>query len=81
MTGGVFNAIGNTAGITTPLVIGYILGATNSFHYALVFVGLHGLVAVMSYWLIVGKIERFNVRSRRRSGNANEVIDGTPAVR
>ncbi|MBN8758707.1 MFS transporter [Variovorax sp. SCN45] len=81
LTGGVFNAIGNTAGITTPLVIGYILGATNSFHYALVFVGLHGLVAVMSYWLIVGKIERFNVRSRRRSGNANEVIDGTPAVR
>lgn len=65
LTGGVFNAIGNTAGITTPLVIGYILGATGSFHYALVFVGLHGLVAVMSYWLIVGRIERFSLSSRK----------------
>lgn len=61
LTGGVFNAIGNTAGITTPLVIGYILGATNSFHYALIFVGMHGLVAVLSYWLIVGRIERLNI--------------------
>lgn len=59
LTGGVFNAIGNTAGITTPVVIGYILGTTGSFHQALVFVGLHGVVAVASYWLLVGRIERF----------------------
>lgn len=65
LTGGVFNAIGNTAGITTPLVIGYLLGATNSFRYALVFVGLHGLVAVISYWLIVGRIERFSLPAQR----------------
>lgn len=62
LTGGVFNAIGNTAGITTPVVIGYILAATGSFHGALVFVGLHGVVAVASYWLVVGKIERFEPR-------------------
>lgn len=67
LTGGVFNAIGDTAGITTPLVIGYILGATGSFHYALVFVGMHGIVAVLSYWFIVGKIERFSIaRAGRR---------------
>jgi ACS family glucarate transporter-like MFS transporter len=59
LTGGVFNAIGNTAGITTPVVIGYILATTGSFHQALVFVGLHGVVAVASYWLLVGRIERF----------------------
>ncbi|MBS0455411.1 MAG: MFS transporter [Proteobacteria bacterium] len=64
LTGGVFNAIGNTAGITTPVVIGYILGATGSFQQALVFVGLHGLVAVASYWLIVGRIERFEITPR-----------------
>ncbi|MGI4778395.1 MAG: MFS transporter [Janthinobacterium lividum] len=62
LTGGVFNAIGNMAGITTPVVIGYILGATGSFQGALVFVGLHGLVAVASYWLIVGRIERFELK-------------------
>jgi ACS family glucarate transporter-like MFS transporter len=64
LTGGVFNAIGNMAGITTPVVIGYILGATGSFQGALVFVGLHGLVAVASYWLIVGRIERFEIAPR-----------------
>jgi ACS family glucarate transporter-like MFS transporter len=75
LTGGVFNAIGNTAGITTPVVIGYILGATGSFHQALVFVGLHGVVAVASYWLVVGKIERFEPKraasSRAVAGEAH----------
>lgn len=61
VTGGVFNAIGNSAGIVTPLVIGYILGETGSFHGALIYVGAHGLVAVLSYWFIVGRIERFEV--------------------
>nr|WP_315416809.1 MFS transporter [uncultured Pseudomonas sp.] len=58
LTGGIFNGIGNAAGIITPLVIGYILAATNSFEGALLFVGLHGIVAVFSYWVIVGKLQR-----------------------
>lgn len=58
LTGGLFNAIGNIAGIITPVVIGYILALTNSFEGALLFVGLHGLVAIFSYWVIVGKIQR-----------------------
>ncbi|HBL65493.1 MAG TPA: MFS transporter [Achromobacter sp.] len=64
LTGGVFNAVGNTAGITTPVVIGYILGTTGSFHQALVFVGLHGVVAVASYWLLVGRIQRFEPKRK-----------------
>ena len=77
LTGGVFNAIGNMAGITTPVVIGYILGATGSFQGALVFVGLHGLVAVASYWLIVGRIERFELRRPARA--AEEKMAGAEA--
>lgn len=61
LTGGIFNAIGNSAGIVTPLVIGYILVETQSFNGALLFVGLHGLVAVLSYWILVGKLERFTL--------------------
>jgi D-galactonate transporter len=61
VTGGVFNGIGNAAGIVTPLVIGYILSSTGSFNGALLFVGLHGLVAVLSYWFIVGPIQRLEV--------------------
>lgn len=62
-TGGVFNAFGNTAGIITPVVIGYILQTTGSFDGALLYVGAHGLLAVASYWLIVGKIKRFELNS------------------
>lgn len=35
-TGGLFNSLGNVAGIITPVVIGYILQETNSFANALV---------------------------------------------
>jgi D-galactonate transporter len=62
LTGGVFNAIGNTAGIVTPVAIGYILAATGSFNGALLYVGLHGLLAVLCYWIIVGPIERLVIR-------------------
>ena len=58
LTGGVFNAIGNVAGIVTPIVIGYILAATGSFDGAIVFVALHPLLAVFSYLVIVGPIRR-----------------------
>ncbi|EPJ5577610.1 MFS transporter [Citrobacter farmeri] len=60
-TGGLFNSLGNVAGIITPVVIGYILQETNSFANALVFVGTHGIIAVCSYWFIVGKIERLKI--------------------
>ncbi len=63
-TGGVFNAFGNTAGIVTPVVIGYLLQSSGNFEWALVYVGAHGLLAVASYWLLVGKIQRFELKSR-----------------
>ena len=44
-------------------MIGYILSATGSFNGALVFVGLNALVAVVSYLLIVGRIERFELET------------------
>ncbi|EMM5418217.1 MFS transporter [Citrobacter amalonaticus] len=63
-TGGLFNSLGNIAGIVTPVVIGYILQETNSFANALIFVGTHGIIAVCSYWFIVGKIERLKIAPR-----------------
>lgn len=66
-TGGLFNSLGNVAGIITPVVIGYILQETNSFANALVFVGTHGIIAVCSYWFIVGKIERLKIAPRENA--------------
>jgi len=58
LSGGVFNTFGSVASITTPIVIGYLIRATGSFAWALVFVGLNAVVALLSYLLIVGEIRR-----------------------
>ena len=59
LSGGLFNTFGNTAGITTPIVIGYILQATGSFAGALVFVGANAAMAIFCYLVLVGEIKRF----------------------
>lgn len=58
LNGGLFNLIGNMAGITTPIIIGYIVEKTGSFNGALVFVGLTALLAIVAYLPIVGEIKR-----------------------
>lgn len=58
LSGGLFNTFGNIASITTPIVIGYIISATGSFKWALVYVGANALLAVFSYLFIVGRIQR-----------------------
>lgn len=58
LSGALFNTFGNTAAITTPIIIGYIVGATGSFAGALVFVVANALVAILSYVLVVGPIVR-----------------------
>jgi ACS family glucarate transporter-like MFS transporter len=62
LNGGLFNLIGNMAGITTPIVIGYLVKKTGSFHDALVFVGLTALLAIFSYLVIVGEIKRLELQ-------------------
>ncbi|WUR15842.1 MFS transporter [[Empedobacter] haloabium] len=62
LSGGLFNTFGNTAAITTPIAIGYILEATGSFAGALVFVGANALVAILCYLFVVGDIRRFEFR-------------------
>ena len=58
LAGGVFNMCGNISSITTPIVIGYIIQRTGSFNGALVFVAANGLLAAVSYLVIVGEIKR-----------------------
>lgn len=71
LSGGLFNTFGNVAGITTPIIIGYIIKGTGSFNGALVFVGINALVAILSYLLIVGEIKRMEL-------GAPPVADGEP---
>ncbi len=61
MNGALFNLFGNTAGITTPLIIGSIVERTHSYNGALIFVGLIAFCAIVSYGPIVGEIKRIEL--------------------
>jgi ACS family glucarate transporter-like MFS transporter len=61
INGALFNLIGNMAGITTPIIIGYIVQKTGSFDDALIFVSVTALCAIISYGPIVGEIKRLDL--------------------
>jgi MFS transporter, ACS family, glucarate transporter len=58
LSGGLFNTFGNTAAITTPIAIGYIVQWNHSFNGALVFVAANALTAIVAYLFVVGEIKR-----------------------
>lgn len=62
LSGGLFNTFGNTAGITTPIVIGYLVAGSGSFDGALIFVAANAAVAILSYLFIVGEIKRVELK-------------------
>lgn len=61
LSGALFNTFGNTAAITTPIIIGYIVAVTGAFAGALVFVVANAFVAMLSYLLVVGPIVRLEL--------------------
>jgi ACS family glucarate transporter-like MFS transporter len=67
LNGGLFNLFGNTAGISTPLIIGFIIQKTGSFNGALIFVGIAALMAIFSYVVIVGEIKRLEFQPSTNS--------------
>jgi ACS family glucarate transporter-like MFS transporter len=70
LSGALFNTFGNIAGITTPIVIGYILQGTGSFAGALVYVGANAAVTIFSYVFIVGEIKRVKLVKSLRAAAA-----------
>jgi len=61
MNGALFNLCGNMAGVTTPLIIGYIVGKTHSYNGALIFVAVIAFCAILSYGPLVGEIKRLEL--------------------
>lgn len=61
MNGALFNLCGNLAGVTTPLIIGYLVAKTGSFNDALIFVGAIAFCAMIAYGPIVGEIKRLDL--------------------
>ena len=61
INGALFNLCGNLAGVTTPLIIGYIVEKSHSYNGALIFVALIAFCAIVSYGPIVGEIKRLEL--------------------
>jgi len=61
LSGGVFNGIGNIAGIVTPVVIGFFVASTGSFDMALWFVAAHGVLGIFAYVVLAGRFERVEI--------------------
>ncbi len=61
LSGGLFNTFGHSAGIVTPIVIGYIVHSTGSFAGALAYVGAHAAIVIISYLFVVGEIKRITL--------------------
>ncbi|EXU74968.1 MULTISPECIES: MFS transporter [Erwinia] len=62
LSGGLFNMFGNISGIITPIAIGYIIATTGSYNGALIYVGIHAFVAVLSYLVLVKDIKRIELK-------------------
>lgn len=71
LSGGLFNTFGNSAGIVTPIVIGYIVHSTGSFDGALAYVGAHAALAIVSYLFVVGDIKRIALTKSVRTTALN----------
>ncbi|HEX7757143.1 MAG TPA: MFS transporter, partial [Niabella sp.] len=62
VTGGVFNFIGQLAGIIVPIVIGFLASGGN-FAPALIFIAVLGGLGACSYLFLVGDVERVTTKT------------------
>lgn len=61
LTAGLFNLCANLAGIVTPMLIGFVVQASGSFHGALVYIGLVALIGAGSISFVVGDVRRLSL--------------------
>jgi hypothetical protein len=65
--GGIMNTAGAAAGILAPIVTGWSLMVTGSFHVALVIGGCMFVLGALSMWFIVGPVETISLRGQPES--------------
>ena len=55
--GGIMNFVNNLMGIVAPVTTGYVVGLTNSFSGAFLIAGVVLLIGIVSYVVLLGRIE------------------------
>lgn len=61
LTSGITSLAANLAGITTPIIIGYILHTTGQFYWALNFMGIVCLLGAFCYSVLLGRLYRIEI--------------------
>ena len=61
---GVQNLIGNLAGVTAPVITGFIVDATGSFRYAFLIAAAFSVVAVFAWGIVIERVEPVAWRQR-----------------
>jgi MFS transporter, ACS family, D-galactonate transporter len=61
LTGGIFNFFTNLAGILTPIIVGYVLGLTDTYAAALFYVGAMPLIGAFLYVFVLGDVKRLSL--------------------
>lgn len=61
LTSGITSLAANIAGVTTPIVIGYIIHVTGEFFWALNFMGVLCLLGAFSYSFLLGSLYRIEM--------------------
>jgi MFS family permease len=67
---GVQNLVGNLAGISAPMITGFVVQTTGSFRPAFLIAASMSVIGVISWGLVVEKIEPVDWRRRARPGLA-----------
>lgn len=65
---GIFNTFSNLSGITTPIVIGFLFEMQQNFNGAILFIGVHCLLAIASYHLLVRDIREYEMKFKVLEG-------------
>lgn len=60
--GGVLNLAAGLAGIMAPIVTGFILAATGSFHWPLLVAAIVMVISAVSYVFVLGKVEPIDLK-------------------
>ncbi|WP_409310652.1 MFS transporter [Pectobacterium sp. B1J-3] len=61
--GGFFNISGNLAGIATPIIMGIILQATNSFAYAMYYIAFVSVCGALSHIFVIRNLDTIKLPS------------------
>jgi ACS family D-galactonate transporter-like MFS transporter len=69
LTSGIASLAANISGVTTPIVIGYVLQATGEFYWALNIMGIICLIGALSYSVLLGPLYRIEIDYTRPLGS------------